>query len=97
MAKGIGPKKLWSVLASLILLAILAALSAISIQDGAQSAAASPAAMLASAKAPPPIKHDIAGRENCLICHNPEGKIKPAPKNHIGRTVDACRACHKPS
>ena len=26
------------------------------------------------------IKHDLAGRENCLMCHNPEGGMKPRPQ-----------------
>jgi nitrate/TMAO reductase-like tetraheme cytochrome c subunit len=45
---------------------------------------------------PPAIAHDLAGRENCLMCHDPEGNIKPAPANHAGRTVQTCQACHKP-
>ncbi|MCX7670953.1 MAG: hypothetical protein N2439_12885, partial [Anaerolineae bacterium] len=54
------------------------------------------------APTPPPaggpkvIPHDLAGRENCLMCHNPEGGLKPAPKDHAGRTNDSCQMCHKP-
>jgi nitrate/TMAO reductase-like tetraheme cytochrome c subunit len=47
-------------------------------------------------EAPPAIPHDLAGRDNCTMCHNPDGGIKPAPKDHAGRTNDACQACHKP-
>jgi hypothetical protein len=46
---------------------------------------------------PPAIPHDLAGRDNCLTCHNPDGGMKPAPANHAGRTVDTCQTCHKPA
>ncbi len=42
------------------------------------------------------ISHDLAGRENCLMCHNPDGGVKPAPKDHAGRTIEQCQLCHKP-
>jgi hypothetical protein len=45
---------------------------------------------------PPGIPHSLAGRDNCLICHNPAGGLKPAPKDHAGRTNDSCQGCHKP-
>jgi hypothetical protein len=45
---------------------------------------------------PPAIPHDLVGRDNCLACHNPEGGIKPAPKDHVGRAVEMCQVCHKP-
>jgi hypothetical protein len=45
---------------------------------------------------PPAIPHDLAGRDNCLVCHNPDGGMKPAPANHAGRTTDTCQTCHKP-
>ena len=44
---------------------------------------------------PPPIPHDLAGRDNCLMCHDPQGNVRPAPQNHVGRTVDTCQGCHK--
>jgi len=46
-------------------------------------------------EAPPAIPHDLAGRDNCLTCHNPEGGLKPAPKDHAGRANETCQACHK--
>ena len=46
---------------------------------------------------PPAIPHPLAGRDNCLMCHNPEGGLKPAPKNHVGRTIGSCQSCHKPA
>ena len=46
---------------------------------------------------PPAIPHDLAGRDNCLTCHNPDGGLKPAPQNHAGRTSDTCQTCHKPA
>ena len=45
--------------------------------------------------APPAIPHDLAGRDDCLACHNPTGGIKPAPADHAGRTSDQCQTCHK--
>jgi nitrate/TMAO reductase-like tetraheme cytochrome c subunit len=45
---------------------------------------------------PPAIPHELAGRDNCLVCHSPDGGMKPAPANHAGRTVDTCQTCHKP-
>ena len=42
------------------------------------------------------IPHDLAGRDNCLLCHNPDGGVKPAPKDHVGRTSEQCQGCHKP-
>ena len=49
-----------------------------------------------STVAAPAIPHDLAGRDNCLMCHNPEGGMKPAPADHAGRTNDTCQACHRP-
>ena len=46
---------------------------------------------------PPAIPHSLAGRDNCLTCHNPDGGLKPAPKDHAGRTNDMCQGCHKPA
>ena len=45
---------------------------------------------------PPAIPHDLAGRDDCLMCHNPDGGMKPAPANHAGRTADTCQTCHQP-
>jgi hypothetical protein len=46
--------------------------------------------------APPAIPHELTGRDNCLLCHNPDGGVKPAPADHAGRTSDQCQTCHKP-
>jgi nitrate/TMAO reductase-like tetraheme cytochrome c subunit len=64
----------------------------------APAAAATPTATTAAAvsDAPKAIPHDLAGRENCLLCHSPDSGVKPAPKDHAGRTNDQCQACHKP-
>jgi nitrate/TMAO reductase-like tetraheme cytochrome c subunit len=62
-------------------------------------AAATPTAQAtapAGGGAPPFIPHDLAGRDNCLTCHTPEGGVKPAPKDHAGRANETCQACHKP-
>ncbi len=60
---------------------------------GAAEATATPA----GAGTPPAIPHNVEGRDNCLVCHNPDGGIKPAPKDHAGRTSDTCQMCHKPA
>ncbi len=44
--------------------------------------------------APPKIPHTLAGRDNCLTCHDPAGKVKPAPATHTGFTVAQCSGCH---
>jgi len=46
--------------------------------------------------AAPAIPHELAERENCLVCHAPEGGLKPAPADHAGRTNDMCQTCHQP-
>jgi hypothetical protein len=46
---------------------------------------------------PPAIPHELTGRDQCLMCHDPAGNVKPAPQNHVGRTVDTCQMCHKPA
>jgi len=57
---------------------------------------APPAEGEGEATAPPAIPHELASRENCLMCHDPEGQIKPAPADHVGRAVETCQMCHKP-
>jgi hypothetical protein len=60
------------------------------------AAAASPTAAAVPAGGLPAIPHDLAGRDNCLLCHNPDGGVKPAPKDHAGRSNELCQGCHKP-
>ena len=45
--------------------------------------------------APPHIPHDLAGREQCTMCHSGamEG-IKAEPASHKGRDVKTCTMCH---
>jgi predicted CXXCH cytochrome family protein len=45
--------------------------------------------VLAQAKAVP---HPVAGRENCLSCH--QSAVKPVPADHAGRTDATCLGCH---
>ncbi len=45
---------------------------------------------------PPAIPHELTGRDQCLVCHNPEGGVKAAPADHAGRTNDTCQNCHRP-
>ncbi len=46
---------------------------------------------------PSAIRHELQGRENCLLCHDPEGQVKPAPADHKDRAVETCQMCHKPA
>jgi cytochrome b subunit of formate dehydrogenase len=41
------------------------------------------------------MKHEIAGKEQCLTCHGPKG-VSPMPSNHEGRPQESCLVCHKP-
>jgi hypothetical protein len=43
----------------------------------------------------PAIPHTLAGREDCLLCHDPAGQIEPAPADHRDRTVPQCGLCHR--
>ncbi|MDH4043782.1 MAG: hypothetical protein OEY20_04715 [Gemmatimonadota bacterium] len=47
---------------------------------------------------PPAMTHDVAGREQCLMCHGGamEG-MKAAPANHKGIDNKNCTLCHKPA
>jgi len=42
--------------------------------------------------------HDLAGKENCMMCHTP-GVMPPAPdtpESHEGRVNEQCAWCHAP-
>ncbi len=41
------------------------------------------------------ISHELEGRENCLVCHDPQGEIRPAPLGHIKYVNAQCILCHK--
>jgi hypothetical protein len=56
-----------------------------------------PEASPTPARTPPPIPHELGGREDCLLCHDPDGNIKPAPSDHKGRPVEVCQTCHQPA
>jgi hypothetical protein len=43
----------------------------------------------------PQITHDLEGREDCLLCHDPEGQVKPAPSSHADYVSEQCALCHK--
>lgn len=45
---------------------------------------------------PPVILHDLAGRDDCLMCHAP-GAMEPVtdtPQSHEGRENSHCQMCH---
>lgn len=48
---------------------------------------------LVEATSPPPITHDIAGREQCLTCHGTRG-VQSVPDSHTGFTNATCTGCH---
>lgn len=60
------------------------------------SAAAPQAPQEDETAGPAAIPHDVAGREQCQTCHNPDGGPLPAPADHADRSNDSCQACHKP-
>jgi hypothetical protein len=45
----------------------------------------------------PAVPHNLDGMENCLICHDPDGEMEPAPAGHkdTGFTNEQCTLCHK--
>ncbi len=70
----------------------------------AAAPAAQPAAQPAAAPAPAPqpagpkpTTHSIAGKENCTMCHQVGGSMKPMPADHSARSNATCVACHKAS
>jgi nitrate/TMAO reductase-like tetraheme cytochrome c subunit len=66
-------------------------------QGSAPTATVAPTVSATGSGEPPAIPHELTGRENCLLCHDPQGSVKPAPPDHIGRTVENCQLCHKPA
>jgi len=42
----------------------------------------------------PKTTHDVQGREDCLICHQVGGGVKPSPSNHAAYTNAMCLGCH---
>ncbi len=43
----------------------------------------------------PSIEHGLDGRDDCLMCHDPGGQIRPAPSNHGDYQNEQCTLCHK--
>jgi hypothetical protein len=43
----------------------------------------------------PPLSHELDGRDDCLICHDTDGKVRPAPSNHRHYVNEQCLLCHK--
>lgn len=43
----------------------------------------------------PTIAHPLDGRNECLMCHDPEGKVQPAPPSHKGWDSGQCVLCHR--
>jgi cytochrome c553 len=42
------------------------------------------------------VTHEVEGREDCLLCHDPQGEIQPAPSSHKSYQSTQCTLCHKP-
>ena len=43
----------------------------------------------------PQVPHPSEGREDCLLCHDPEGQVMPAPSDHADYANEQCTICHK--
>jgi hypothetical protein len=45
---------------------------------------------------PPAVKHDVAGREQCLMCHTAGAMeaVPDVPASHEGRANETCMLCH---
>jgi len=44
---------------------------------------------------PTVVSHDLAGKENCTMCHSGAMEGMPAaPADHEGRELDTCLLCH---
>ena len=44
---------------------------------------------------PTVVSHDLAGKENCVMCHSGAMKGIPAqPADHEGHALDTCLLCH---
>jgi hypothetical protein len=43
----------------------------------------------------PQVPHELSGREDCLLCHDPAGEMMPAPSNHVDYANEQCAVCHK--
>jgi hypothetical protein len=42
----------------------------------------------------PRITHELEGRDDCLMCHDPEGQVRPAPADHADYANEQCIVCH---
>ena len=54
------------------------------------------ASPLMAQEKPPVTPHDLAGKENCLMCHTP-GVMAPVPDvpaSHEGPGIESCQWCH---
>ncbi|MDP3062252.1 MAG: hypothetical protein Q8O40_03405 [Chloroflexota bacterium] len=44
---------------------------------------------------PPAIPHDLAGRDNCVMCHTNPKTVASIPADHAGRGNATCIVCHQ--
>ena len=65
----------------------------IALAFGLLLAAAGSAGAQEAAKPPVP-PHDLAGKENCTMCHKVGGEMGGMPANHEGYTAANCLLCH---
>lgn len=61
--------------------------------EAASAETPAPAGGPAPALSAPLITHDLAGREDCLLCHGPEA-FSPFPANHADYPLSTCLVCH---
>jgi hypothetical protein len=43
----------------------------------------------------PLVSHGLDAREDCLMCHDMAGEMRPAPSNHGDYVNEQCTLCHK--
>ena len=43
----------------------------------------------------PHVSHGLGGRDECLLCHDVQGSVEPAPCNHMDYVNEQCTVCHK--
>ncbi len=51
-------------------------------------------AALAEPSLQPKTTHPIQGREDCTVCHQPGGGVRPSPANHSAYSNAMCQGCH---
>jgi hypothetical protein len=72
---------------------LLAALALV-VAAGSATIFAFPGPVQATPDLQPKTTHPVQGRENCLMCHQVGGGVKPSPASHSSYTNAMCLGCH---